>query len=217
MADRRRVSLWVPGLLAIMAGLLLAGIWVSQQQEDGSSSWGRAPAEVQAVMWPEPNPLPDFTLQDQHGRTVGRELFTGQWSFVFFGYLGCPDVCPLSLQAMAGMRAQLIEAGAKDSDFRFVFVSVDPDNDRPEQIREYLAWHDGDFVGLLGEPEELDRLARSMAVKYVEFVSESGYRSIDHTSSVMIVDPRGRVVGALSAPLTPNRMVEQFQRLRAWL
>lgn len=213
MQARRR--LLIPVLLAVMAGSVLVGLWLGQQPT-GQTLWGSAPAQVQAVMWPEPRPISDFALQTQHGDAFGPESLQGRWSFLFFGYMACPDICPMSLHAMRQMREDLAGINADDG-VQFIFVSVDPDNDTPEEMREYLAWYEADFIGLHGSIDQIDRLTRPMAVKYAEFVDETGYRSIDHTSSVMIIDPRGRVVGALPPPLQPQRMVEQFQQLRAFL
>lgn len=213
MTTRRR--LLIPFLLLVMAGSLLAGLWVSQQPT-GRTAWGSAPPEVQAVMWPEPRPLAEFSLQTQHGDAFDKGSLDGRWSFVFFGYMACPDVCPMSLHALRGMRDFLASRQAAD-DLQVLFVSLDPDNDTPEDMQQYLGWYHEDFIGLHGPMDEIDRMANAMAIKYAEHVDESGYRSIDHTSSVMIIDPRGRVVGALPPPLEPQRMAEQFQRLRGHL
>lgn len=210
MSARRIVLVSI--LLAVMAGSTFAGLWLNRPTQ-AETSWGAAPPAVQAVMWPEPRPLARFELQDQHGEPVGPDRLTDRWSLVFFGYLDCPDVCPTSLHAMREMRRHLAEGGGEPP--RFVFVSVDPANDTPEDIADYLAWYDPEFIGLHGPAEQVAKLADSMAVKYEEFVDEDGRRSIDHTSSLMIVDPKGRMVGALPPPLQPERMLEQFERLQA--
>lgn len=209
----RRIVL-ISILLAIMAGSTFAGLWLNRPTQ-ADTSWGAAPPAVQAVMWPEPRPLAEFELHDQNGEPVGPDRLTDRWSLVFFGYLDCPDVCPTSLHAMREMRRHLAERDGGPP--RFVFVSVDPANDTPEDIADYLAWYDPEFIGLHGPAEQVARLADSMAVKYEEFVDDSGRRSIDHTSSLMIVDPKGRMVGALPPPLQPERMIEQFDRLKAYM
>lgn len=203
-------------LLAAMAGSTLAGLWVSRQAS-GTSAWGKAPPAVQAVMWPEPRPLADFELRTQHGEPFGPADLAGRWSFMFFGYLGCPDVCPTSLHAMREMRKHLLERQPGAAEYRFVFVTVDPKSDRPEEMIDYLAWYDPEFIGLHGPAGEIERLADSLAIRYQEFVDDSGYRSIDHTSSVLMIDPDGRMTGALPPPLRPELMVEQFERLQAYV
>jgi protein SCO1 len=161
--------------------------------------------------------LPSFSMLDQHGQVFGPEQFRGQWSFVFFGYLACPDVCPSSLHAMREFKRMLDERGAGRDQRQFIFVSVDPEHDAPEVIADYVAWFDPEFIGLSGSGEQVDILARSMAIKYEEHIDETGYRSIDHSSSLMIIDPTGRVVGALPPPLVPERMVEQFEGLAGFI
>jgi len=177
------------------------------------TGWGQADAGVRAVMWPEPQPLADASLQTQRGEPFDADAFTGRWSLVFFGYLDCPDVCPTSLHAMREMRRLLAERQAAE-DLQFIFVSVDPVSDQPSRMAEYLARFDPAFIGLHGPPAEIRRLADSMAVKFETLVDDSGYRSIDHTSSVMMIDASGRMVGALPPPLVPEQMAERYLRLR---
>jgi len=202
--------------IVIMAGATLASVLLSRPAGP-SGGWAQAPAMVQAVMWPEPRPLADFELTAQDGRIFRRESLLGQWNFLFFGYTACPDVCPISLQAMRGMHQILLDGEPAATNYRFILVSVDPANDRPEDLALYLDWFGPAFTGLTGEPAELDRLARSLSVKYEVFEDEGGGRSIDHTSSVLVVDPQARMVGALPAPLRPAAMARQFEALQAYL
>lgn len=201
--------------LTVMAATLAAGMLVGRTPPAGTG-WGSAHPDVRAVMWPEPLPLADVTLTTQHGETFAADDFEGQWSLVFFGYLQCPDVCPTSLSAMREMR-QLLTERSRDEDERYFFVSVDPANDAPADMVDYLAGFDPNFIGLHGSQAEIRRLADSMAVKFEPFVDDSGYASIDHTSSVMLIDPRGRMVGALPPPLVPEQMVQRYLGLRNYL
>lgn len=198
--------------LTLMASALAAGILVGRTPQ-AETTWGAAPPPVRAVMWPEPQALADVSLHTQHGEPFGADAFTGRWSLVFFGYLDCPDVCPTSLHAMREMRRLLADRQAAE-ELQFIFVSVDPASDRPSRMAEYLAWYDPAFIGLHGPAAEIRRLADSMAVKFETFVDDSGYRSIDHTSSVMMIDASGRMVGALPPPLVPEQMAERYLRLR---
>lgn len=213
MGYRRIVLISV--LLVVMAGSTAAGLWLSSPRP-AATAWGAAPPSVQAVMWPEPRPLAEFQLQTQHGEVVDREWLSRRWSLVFFGYLDCPDVCPTSLHAMREMRNRMIESGDPDPP-RLVFVSVDPERDSRQALAEYLAWYESEFTGLHGPGEEIRQLADSMAVKYEHLVGDDGSRTIDHTGSLMVIDPAGRMVGALPPPLRPERMVEDFTRLRDYL
>jgi protein SCO1 len=213
-----RNRLLPPILLGVMGLSLLVGLNLGQRSASGDGlPWNSAPPAVQAVMWPEPRALAGFSMLDQNRQPFGPAQFQGHWSFVFFGYLGCPDICPSSLHAMREFKRQLERRDPGAAGHQFIFVSVDPEHDRPEAIREYLAWYQADFIGLSGSSAQIDTLARHMAIKYEEHIDETGYRSIDHSSSLMIIDPSGRVVGALPPPLLPERMVEQFQQLATFM
>lgn len=202
--------------IVIMACATIAA-YVLSRTADPVGSWARASPEVQAVMWPEPRPLADFTLTAHDGRPFSRASLMGEWSFLFFGYTACPDVCPISLQAMRGMRSLLLEADPSAASYRFILVSVDPAQDSPGDLAGYLRQIEPSFTGLTGDPGELETLARSLAVKYAVFEDDSGRRTIDHTSSVIVVDPQARMIGALPAPLRPTAMARQFRELRAYV
>lgn len=187
--------------------------WVGSGHESSERlGWNSAPASLRDVLWPEPRAIAQFELVTQHGRPFTRDSFDGKWNFVFFGYLDCPDICPMSLGTMRQMRRLLIDRGQEKDFARFILVSVDSENDSPERMGNYLAQFDSEFIGLTGDQAMVDRLAESMAVHYRKR-SGSSFNAIDHTSSLMIIDPEGRAVGALQPPLVPERMAEKFRNL----
>jgi protein SCO1 len=205
-----------PVLLAVLGLLVLAAVVLGRQLPTGEAGWANAPPELRAVLWPEPQPIGEFLLQDQQQQAFGPERLQGRWTFMFFGYLQCADVCPTAMQILKDYRRAL-EGGQPGLEHQVVFVSVDPEYDRPEQIAAYLGFFDPEFIGLSGSAEALAKLAGPMAIKYYEYEDAQGRRSIDHTSSIMIIDPRGRLVGAFPPPQHPERMLAQFQALRRHL
>lgn len=209
---------WIAPLATGIAGAaLLAGLWAGQQLSTRPGDWANAPPEVRAVLWPEPREPGDFNLQTQHGERFGPEQLRGQWSFMFFGYLQCPDVCPTTLSALRDLRRTLLERDPEAGRYRFIFVSVDPEFDRPEGMGPYLDYFDPAFIGLSGPAEALQPLTSSLAVMHSEHVDDNGRRSIDHTSSVMVFDPDGHAVGALPPPHHPQSMLARFEALRRHL
>lgn len=205
-----------PVLLAVLGASVLGATVASRHVPSSTPGWANAAPELRAIMWPEPMPVGDFALLDQHERSFGPAQLQGRWTFLFFGYLQCPDVCPTAMQVLRDYRRALAEA-LPGLEHQVVFVSVDTAYDRPEQIAAYLEFFDPEFIGLSGSAEALATLAGPLAVKYYEYVDEQGRRSIDHTSSIMIVDPQGRVLGAFPPPQRPERMLEQFRDLRRHL
>lgn len=203
-------------LLAALGALILGATLVTRLTPSEAPGWANAPPDLRAILWPEPIPIGEFTLVDQREQQFGPAQLQGRWTFLFFGYLQCPDVCPTAMQVLRDYR-RLLETAYPGLPHQVVFVSVDPEYDQPAQIAAYMDFFDPAFIGLSGPPDATAQLAGPLAIKYYEFVDEHGRRSIDHTSSIMIVDPQGRVLGAFPPPQRPQRMLELFQGLRRHL
>jgi protein SCO1 len=205
-----------PILLSVLGVIVLGATFVARQVPVTDPGWANAPPELRAILWPEPLPIGEFQLLDQRERPFGPAQLQGRWTFLFFGYLQCPDVCPTAMQILRDYRKALA-ATHPGLEHQVVFVSVDPEYDQPPQIAAYLEFFDPEFVGLSGSPEALAALAGPLAIKYYEYFDEQGRRSIDHTSSIMIVDPQGRVLGAFPPPQRPAQMLDLFRALRRHL
>jgi len=199
-------------LLAIAAGTLATSLWVGRGVE---RDWSSAPPALQSILWPTARPVADFELSTQHDRAYSKVDLLGHWSLLYFGYLQCPDVCPTTLQTLRGVQ-KLLQADGDDPT-RFVFVSVDPDNDTPARIGAYLSFFGDDLTGLSGNPQGLATLAGSLGVMYAEHVDTDGTRSMDHTTSIIVVDAQGRGVAALPGGQTPQAMVEQLRAVRGFV
>jgi protein SCO1 len=202
-----------PVLLGVLGAIVLGATWMARQGPGEAPGWANAPPELRAILWPEPLPIGEFRLVDQRENPFGAAELQGHWSFLFFGYLQCPDVCPMAMQILRDYR-KLLAATHPGLEHQVVFVSVDPEYDRPAQIAAYLDYFDPEFIGLSGSAAQIAELAGPLAIKYYEHVDEHGRRSIDHTSSIMIIDPEGRMLGAFPPPQRPERMLEQFRMLR---
>jgi len=209
---------WIVPLIIGMAGTaLLAGLWAGRYLSGPSGGWADAPPELRAVLWPEPRVPADFSLTTQHGKPFGPQDLRGQWSFMFFGYLQCPDVCPTTLLALRDLRQAMLARDPDAAHYRFVFVTLDPEHDNPGAIGSYLEYFDPEFIGLGGTAEAIAKLSDSMMVMRLEDTDAQGTRLISHTSSVMVFDLDGRAVGALSPPLNPVTTLGRFEQLRRYL
>ncbi|GAB2506039.1 SCO family protein [Arenimonas alkanexedens] len=202
-------SRWIVPLLAAV-GLAVA-LWAWLQS---SGPVAAVSPELQSVLWPVARPVAPFRMRTHLGDSFDERSFEGQWNFVFFGFLQCPDVCPTTLQSLQAFRRELLETDPAAARHRFVFVTVDPDRDTAEKLGPYLGYFDPEFIGLLDEGEELAKLAGSMAVYYASHEDESGGISFEHTTSIMVVDPAGSLVGALPSPHDPAQMLRRFQALQ---
>lgn len=197
-------------LLFVFWGVLLAAVFFWMLPER------RVPDELRGVLRPAAQPLQAFELTDQHRQPFTLERLQGKWSFVFFGYTLCPDICPTTLSTLTGVVRRLQDDPQELSDVQVVFVSVDPQRDTPEVIEGYLKYFNGAFQGLTGTQAEIDTLARQFGAGYVKDPEAApGQYLISHTSSIFLVDPHARLLAAFSPPHEPDTIVEQFRQIRA--
>ena len=131
-----------------------------------------------------------FTLTDQNGRKVTEKDFLGKYMLVFFGYTYCPDICPTELQVMS---AALDSLGPKADTVQPVFISVDPQRDTPEILKQYVENFHPRLMGLTGTPEEIASVAKTYRVFYsrVENADPDAYL-MDHSTIMYLMDPQGR-------------------------
>lgn len=190
-------------LVAIVLVLALgAGIFVALRSE--------APATpVSALVLPNPDPLPEFSLLDQHGNAIDRSVFAGQWDLVFFGFTHCPDICPTTLQLLATARTAL--AGQGDTPRpRIVLVSVDPERDTPEILGQYVDYFGEGNLGITGTLEDISKLAGELGIYFQKQATDDDNYLVDHSGAVLVIDPDGRFSALFTGPHTVDVFVHDL-------
>ena len=150
----------------------------------------------------------DFTLQDMNNNTITQNSFNGPLTAIFFGFTHCPDVCPMTLNKMDLVLNKL---NKKNRDLKFFFISVDPERDTPEVIKDYLSNFDNNFIGITGEPEKIFLLSRSWGIISQKIFSENGEYNIDHSSPVIILK-EGKYVATISHKDDIKRSLKIFKK-----
>jgi len=147
------------------------------------------PHAYHGMILQSPQPAPNFTLTDQHGKPVSLQDFRGKLVMLFFGYTTCPDVCPVTLSVINKAREAL---GDDAGDVQVIMVSVDPQRDTPDVMGEYVGRYDPSFIGATGTPEQIAETATYYGIYYNAHpvTSALGYL-VDHTATVMVVDRQG--------------------------
>ncbi|MEM7653900.1 MAG: SCO family protein [Pseudomonadota bacterium] len=147
-----------------------------------------------------------FTLVNQDGETWTEKNLEGRHTVIFFGYTYCPDVCPLTLQNVA---VALEELGPVAQSFLPVFVTVDPERDTPERMKEYVGWFDERIVGLTGSREQVEAAMRAYRVygkKVEDDTRPAGEYLVDHSSVVYVMGPDGAFLRHFSHTTPPEEM-----------
>ncbi len=147
---------------------------------------------------------PKFQLTDVTGASFGKALaltdhtgtartladFQGKVVVIFFGYTQCPDVCPTTLAEMAKVMQEL---GADSAKVQVLFVSVDPERDTRELLRQYVTAFHPSFLGMTGDAEATARAAKEFKVYVQKQPARNGGYSVDHSAGTFVLDPQGRL------------------------
>jgi len=146
-----------------------------------------------------------FTLTNQDGQAVTEKILEGKWSLVFFGFTYCPDYCPTTLGVLNAVQERM---GDKAKDLQIVFISIDPERDTPQMLKDYLS-SDGfpdDVIGLTGTPEQVAQVAREYRAFYQKVGEGEGY-TMNHGLTVYLMGPDGKFRSAVAHDLGPSRTV----------
>jgi len=183
---------------------------------------GCSPAEPpqlqQATLLPTAKTLSDFRLVDQQGAPFTRDDLKGHWTFAFFGYTHCPDVCPTSLAMLARVLRNLDNNSQLSTRPRGLFVSVDPQRDTPAVLAAYLPYFHPDFQGATGDPEQITALTRQLGILAARAPGDSGDGDylVDHSAAIILFDPHGRYYALFNVPHDPDKMVSDFLRIQQY-
>ena len=155
----------------------------------------------------------DFALNDQDGKPRTLADFKGKAVVVFFGYTHCPDVCPTTLSDMAAA----MKALGPDADrVQVIFITLDPERDKPELLKSYVPSFDPRFIGLSGNPEATATVAKEFKVFYQKVPGKSADSyTMDHTAASYVFDPQGRVRLFVRHGQGPEPIVHDLKALLA--
>lgn len=192
-------------LLALLA-VIAVGWWLIVTKDDAGPERPPAPGIIAgSSMIGGP-----FTLLDHTGREVTEATFRGKFLLVFFGFANCPDVCPLALDRFA----QVLDLLGSDAErVQPLLISVDPERDTPEVLREYVTAVDPRILGLTGTLEQVKRVASAYKVYFAKALPGEGSYSVDHSAFEYLMGPDGRNLYVLRSEVKPEKIAELIRNL----
>jgi protein SCO1/2 len=175
-----------------------------------SPSASAVPVDTASFVYPTPHPAAALSLEDQDGTAVTLASMRGGLVLVFFGYTHCPDVCPATIGTVGTAMA------AYGPGVRSVFVTIDPERDTPDWLKEYDAYIPAGFTTLTGSADEIKATADAWDVKYarVDTGDPTAY-SMSHTADVFIVDGDGMLRGHFPFGTSSDAMVATLRAVVA--
>lgn len=193
-------------VLATVSGVLFSK-WLNQKSG--------LPQDMEAIVLPQSRSIAQFSMLDQNGQAFGPEQLKDKWTFMFFGYTHCPDVCPTTLAVMNSVAQSIEDEDGSLDNVQFVFVSVDPDRDSPAQLKEYLGYFNKAFVGITGERQQIDALTRQMSVMYfLNNKKDKKDYSVDHSAAILLTEPSGGLRSLFNSPHIPESILKSFRAIR---
>ena len=205
--NTKKISNIAP-LITIAALSLVIGMGVSQFLFKSPAA---VPENLEATLLDKSKPLTPFNLIDHDKKAFNLASFKNNWSFLFFGYTHCPDVCPLAMQVMRKVWQDTLLETATKSNLKMIFVSVDPDRDTPAILKAYAQYYNPAFIGVTGKANEIDNLTRQLGILYgFDEPNENGDYNVAHSGQIILIDPKGNMRAVFSSPLNPESIARDF-------
>lgn len=150
-----------------------------------------------------------FQLTDQAGQTVTEKSLQGRPTLIFFGFTHCPDVCPTSLFEIS----EVLRAMGKDADrVNAYFITVDPDRDTNQAMKDYLSSFDPHLKGLTGDAAAVAKVTSEYRVYARKVPLKDGDYTMDHTALVYLMDRDGKFVSPFNLKRTPEEAAADLKR-----
>ncbi len=137
----------------------------------------------------------EFSLIDVNNEVITESSFEGPLTAIFFGFTNCPDICPMTLNNLDLVINNLDEK--KKSKLKIFFVSIDPERDTPEIIKEYLNSFDNKMYGITGDPKKIFLMSQSWGVMSEKIFTGDGEYLINHSSSIILLKD-GKYINRIS-------------------
>jgi protein SCO1/2 len=185
---------------ALAAGLGLVAARIFFAPEPAAPA---APATRAVRLFSPARELPPFALRQSDGTQLVPGELKGHWTLVFLGFTHCPDVCPTTLAELSRAQKQW-ESIPEPVRPRVLFVSVDPERDQPDRIGEYAHAFHRDTLAATADIPALERFTTSLSLVFAKVVPEDappGQYTIDHSATLAVLDPQGRMAGIVRSPL----------------
>ncbi len=193
-----RIAAWVAvAALAVVSGVLV------YQQTAGNKNGGSLIEPLAAIGGP-------FELVNGSGETVTDKTFAGKPLVIFFGFTFCPDVCPTTLSELQGWMETL---GADADKLNYAFVTVDPERDTPEVMRDYVWAFDKRITPLTGSREQIDAMLKAYRVYSKKVPLDDGDYTMDHSAGIYLMDANNKFVGTISYNEAEETALKKLQRL----
>lgn len=212
MSDPRRAGIHrtVAAVVAFIVLVVVGFTWRISQPVVMNDQELRANG---AILLNSPRSFSDFDLLDHQGQPFTKQRLQGRWSILFFAFSNCPDVCPTTLATLSKLYAELEEDERED--LQVIMVSLDPERDTVARLSEYVPYFNPEFVGVTGFEPQIRRMALELNVAFSKVPLEGSNYTIDHSTQLILINPRGDYHGFFKAPHNEQVLATTWRSIRA--
>jgi protein SCO1/2 len=208
-------------LLLVLVALVAAGLgfWLSRgafaPARPVPSATPAVPAQALTAvrLISTPRVLDDWRLRLSDGGEASAATLQGRWTLVFLGFTHCPDVCPTTLQTLSLAQKEWENTLPEARRPRVLFVSADPERDSPQIVGDYAHYFHASTLAASPTPEQLGAFAKALGLVFMKVPGADGDYSIDHSATLVLLDPQGRQAGLLSPPLDAQAIAADLRLL----
>jgi len=157
----------------------------------------------------KPLDIIEFELKDQGDQLYSKNDLKNQWTILFFGYTNCPDVCPTTIFKLGQIKQQ-ISKELPNVNLQILFITLDPERDSTERLREYLGFFNASMIGLTGDINKIVELTSNLSVFFQRINKEDGY-DFNHTASIFLMNPNAQLKASFSPASSIDMLNEDIQ------
>lgn len=177
--------------------------------QNGPSLIEKEPILETGKAYKKPLDIIEFELKDQGDQLYSKNDLKNQWTILFFGYTNCPDVCPTTIFKLGQIKQQ-ISKELPNVNLQILFITLDPERDSTERLREYLGFFNSSMIGLTGDISKIVELTSNLSVFFQRINKEDGY-DFNHTASIFLMNPNAQLKASFSPASSIDMLNQDIQ------
>lgn len=210
MTNNYRVIGIITVTVATIVMAIVISVFLLQNKPSHQSS---VLQELGFFLFKAPRQLAPVELSRLSGESASLTDVSQHWQLVNFGYMFCPDICPINLRLLRDIKNQWDQQGTQPP-LSITHITFDPERDTPDRLKPYLDYLHKDFIGLTGELKGIRQVAQQLNTVFIhEKPDEYGNYFITHSDSIALLNPAGEYVGLFKGPYDQDKIIEALSIL----
>ncbi|STX28122.1 SCO1/SenC family protein [Legionella beliardensis] len=194
--------------VALIAGMALSQYTQAEKKID--------PSQFHGTLLQKPRGVEQFNLVGVDNQPFNNKSLQGKWTMVFFGFTNCGYLCPTTMSELAKMYHILEHEGVKPLP-QVVMISIDPNRDSLDTLKNYVSTFDSHFYGARGDEDKVKKMTREMGIAYSKVIlpnaKDNKNYDMQHSGAVMLFNPKGELRAFFTTPHQANLLAKDYQLL----